>query len=59
MTDKKLSLEELMDLAHGQLDAVVKGEAHFDGETSMAVEAFVQRWQDFDKELAKTDGGKP
>ncbi|MGH0214412.1 hypothetical protein NKY66_10910 [Sinorhizobium meliloti] len=56
MAHRKLSLEELMDLAHEQLNAVLKGEAHFDGETSMAVEAFVQRWQEFDKELAKEEG---
>ncbi|WP_165447518.1 hypothetical protein [Rhizobium leguminosarum] len=53
MTDKKLSLEELMELAHKQLDAVLAGEARFDGETAMAVEWFVQRWNEFDKEISK------
>jgi hypothetical protein len=58
MTDKTLSIEELMELAHKQLDAIFTGEAHFDGETSMSVEWFVQRWNDFDKELAKAEEGK-
>jgi hypothetical protein len=45
----KLSLEELIDLAHKQLDAVERGEAFADTTTWMAVFEFVSRCAGMDK----------
>lgn len=44
-----------MDVAHKALDAMGDHKGSFDAETAMEVEGFCQRWQNFDKELAKSD----
>ena len=45
------SMDEIMDLAHKELDAIRDSRRFCDGETALEVEGFCQRWQDFAKEL--------